>query len=290
MASEKQYIAGVSGGSDSMLMLKLYQKKIACVVHVNYNTRSTSLRDQKLVEQYCQKLNIPLVVHTVDPDLVWKKNFQNQARKIRFDQFKKTAKLYQINKLLLAHHRDDFIEQAKMQLDAKKRAVYYGIKTRCELYGLKIYRPLMKYWKDEIIALCRQDHIPYEIDETNKLPIYKRNEVRLEIEKWSKIEKEQFYIAICAMNKTIAQKLFVLMKKAKKWLLQPDVRELKRFSIIDQKQLIYSYLIYHKINVNGEKIDAILDFIQPSQQKQYRLQNDIFLMVKNQCLALLYKS
>lgn len=114
--------------------------------------------------------------------------------------------------------------------------------------------------------------------------------MRLEIEKWSKIEKEQFYIAICAMNKTIAQKLFVLMKKAKKWLLQPDVRELKRFSIIDQKQLIYSYLIYHKINVNGEKIDAILDFIQPSQQKQYRLQNDIFLMVKNQCLALLYKS
>lgn len=282
-----QYIAGVSGGPDSMLLLKLYHKKIACVVHVNYNKRTTALRDQKMVEEYCKQLKVPLIVHTVPEDTVWKKNFQAQARKIRFEQFQKAASLYKVDKLLLAHHRDDFIEQAKMQLDARKRAMYYGIKTRGELYGMKVYRPFIKYWKNEILALCEEHKVPYGIDETNAQPIYKRNQVRQEIANWSKEEKEEFYIGVCAMNRVIGQKLFSLMKRAKQWLAHPDVRELKRYPLPDQRQLVYSFLITHHIDVTGDKIDAILDFIQPFQQKHYRLKDEIFLSIKDERLTLI---
>jgi len=54
------YLLAVSGGPDSMFLLNEYKKSKIIVAHVNYNLRKSSNRDQKIVEDFCNKNNIEL--------------------------------------------------------------------------------------------------------------------------------------------------------------------------------------------------------------------------------------
>ena len=69
----KTLAVGVSGGADSMCLLEILSKLkleydiILKVVHINHNIRGDeALRDQKLVEAYCQKIGVECLVYSVD--------------------------------------------------------------------------------------------------------------------------------------------------------------------------------------------------------------------------------
>ncbi len=56
------YLLAISGGPDSMFLLNEYKKSNIIVAHVNYNLRKSSTRDQKIVEDFCNKHNIEVRV------------------------------------------------------------------------------------------------------------------------------------------------------------------------------------------------------------------------------------
>ncbi len=103
-------LLAVSGGPDSMALLNDYKKSKVVVAHINYKKRADSDIDQKIVEDFCAKYEIPCEVLVVTKECVG--NFQKWARDIRYEYFKKIYQKYDCKKLLVAHHLDDFIETA----------------------------------------------------------------------------------------------------------------------------------------------------------------------------------
>ena len=71
--TQKKILLAVSGGTDSMVMLDLFRKRSAeqsdfmiSAAHINYKLRGEdSDLDQKIVEDYCEKHEIPLSVYSV---------------------------------------------------------------------------------------------------------------------------------------------------------------------------------------------------------------------------------
>lgn len=175
----KRLIVGVSGGSDSIALLHyLYQKNeysLVCV-HVNYHKRSTSMRDQVTVENICKENDIPCIV--IDYDDFGHGNFQQDARIFRYSAMAQIGHQFTADTLVTGHHFDDAIETYKMQKDSNKSVDMYGIAEHGEMYGFKLWRPMITWRKREIRNYCDINKLQYHDDETNSHTDYTRNAVR----------------------------------------------------------------------------------------------------------------
>ena len=189
----KKYVVACSFGPDSMALLALaIEKGLKIVVaHVNYRKRKAAVFEQKSLEKFCDENNIKIYVL----DLLKKHpsgNFQNWAREIRYDFFKKVLKKEGADAVLVAHQEDDLIETYLMQ---EKRGIVSknaGIPSENDLFGIQIIRPLLNFSKKELMNFDDENGIPYSIDESNLTDAYLRNKIRHEIvEKMSKKEREK---------------------------------------------------------------------------------------------------
>ena len=117
--ASKKYVVACSFGPDSMALLDVaIKEKLSVVVaHVNYRKRDVAEIEQRDLTKYCEERNIKLVVL----DLLGQKaegNFQEWARKKRYEFFKDVAQKEKADAVLVAHNEDDVIETYLMQ---KKR-------------------------------------------------------------------------------------------------------------------------------------------------------------------------
>jgi tRNA(Ile)-lysidine synthase len=149
MTKSKKVLCAVSGGPDSMALLNKCKNEIFCVCHVNYNHRPTALRDTNIVKKYCLEHKIKLEILNVDKKLYKKYeekhnlNFENIARNMRYDFFVKVSKKYKVNRILIAHNKDDFLETCIMQKNKNINTLFYGIKKENKYQSLNIFRPLI---------------------------------------------------------------------------------------------------------------------------------------------------
>lgn len=197
-------IVAVSGGPDSMALLDILRNDgYNCIVaHVNYNLRSSAIKDQEIVETYCLKYN--LIFEFLSVKKIPKGNFQAFARKSRYDFFISLAKKYNLSDVYVAHHEDDVLETFIMQKKRKTTPQHYGIKDKIYYKQIKIIRPLLNYAKKDLINYCIKNNIDYGIDETNQKLNYKRNKIRHEIvNKMSLKEKQLMLKEIDAKNKKL---------------------------------------------------------------------------------------
>ncbi|MDE7434173.1 MAG: tRNA lysidine(34) synthetase TilS [Mycoplasmoidaceae bacterium] len=174
-------LAAVSGGPDSMALLNKYQNDICAVCHVNYQKRKTANRDEKIVKDFCKTHKIDLYIKKVNKSDYEKSdssNFQDSARKIRYNFFKQIANKLNCHSIYVAHNKDDFIETAYRQIQRNSSSLFYGIKKNNEIDGLKIIRPLIDIRKNDLQEYCDKHNIQYGIDETNFSDIYERNKIR----------------------------------------------------------------------------------------------------------------
>lgn len=172
------YIIGVSGGSDSMALLSMcVNEGIGVVVaHVNYQKRDSADRDQAIVEAFCHQHKLPL--HVRKPHMEGKQNFQGWAREARYAFFSELYQRYHARGLLTAHHEDDAIETYLMQKRRGSRVSCYGIPFYSRYQGMEVYRPLLDWRKEQLLAYVIEHHIPYGFDESNASDVYTRNRVR----------------------------------------------------------------------------------------------------------------
>jgi len=108
----------VSGGPDSMFLLdKMRLGRYNLVVaHVNYKKRENSDYDEKLVRNYCQKYSLPCEVYQFQgSEYSSISNFQDKARRIRYDFCQELAQKYQTKHIVVAHHLDDHLETYLLQ-------------------------------------------------------------------------------------------------------------------------------------------------------------------------------
>lgn len=77
-----------------------------------------------------------------------------------------------------------------MQYDKNQEQLFYGLHQDSSYQSLKIFRPLLNLWKDEILSYLEQDNIVYGVDESNFLSTYQRNKIRTNLSKLTQEQKQ----------------------------------------------------------------------------------------------------
>ncbi len=172
-------ILGVSGGPDSMALLyALFKLKAKVfVVHINYALRGESSDlDQELVEGMSASWGFECCSVKLDSKK-GNRNFQNWARKERYRIFRKLKKELKADAILTAHHQDDQVETILQKIfRGGSPKTWQGL----SIWDGELLRPLLSFRKKEILAYCKEEAIPFRIDESNLESTYARNFLRHE--------------------------------------------------------------------------------------------------------------
>jgi len=175
--AELNLVMGVSGGPDSLALLRALHKIGVSiqVVHINYKAREQeSEADQQLVENICDQLSLPISCYPMDPSEITG-NFQDWARRQRFAILEKEKERLNADAIALAHHLDDQLETILMKiLRGAGPDRWRGMRVWDGLY----LRPLLNSSKDEILNYLGQINQTYRTDKSNLKTDYARNLLR----------------------------------------------------------------------------------------------------------------
>lgn len=178
-------LLAVSGGPDSMAMLDKYEKARPpfplAVAHVNHGLRPESDGEETLVRDYCKAHGLPCFVRKADVKREMQKGetVESAARRIRYEFFRTVAHETGATHLATAHTRDDQCETVLLHLLHGA-----GAKGLCGILPLRkegdltVVRPLLSCGKDDLIAYCRENAVPYAVDASNDDLSYTRNRIR----------------------------------------------------------------------------------------------------------------
>ena len=185
-------LVGVSGGPDSVCLLDLLlqlsrahdNRLVVC--HFNHQLRGPdSDEDAQFVIRLADKHGLAREVRNGDVRKFAKEqklSIEDAARVMRYDFFRDVSHELGIHKLALAHTADDQIETLLLRLlrGAGLRGLA-AMQPERRMKDLLIVRPLLDFWKQEILAHLRERKLAYRTDTTNFDPSFMRNRVRLEL-------------------------------------------------------------------------------------------------------------
>ena len=176
-------VIGVSGGPDSMALLDVlysYQTSLnlkIIVAFVDHCTREEIEDEKVLVQKYCKFKNIIFEETKITKKI--DKNFEMEARKIRYDFFGKLVKKYKANYLFTAHHADDLMETIIMRISRGSILKgYKGINLITKKRNYSIVRPLLYTNKVGIMKYLEDEFVKYALDKTNDEDDHTRNRIR----------------------------------------------------------------------------------------------------------------
>ncbi len=187
--SDKNYCVAISGGPDSMALafltkcMSIEEGTSNIYFHIDHNLRKESKKESLFTKKVLKEFGVNLAI------LKWVKNnklknIQEQARLKRYELLFKKCKNYKLNKILTAHHKDDLYENFFIRLlrgsglngliSFKKK--YSKLKINEKIL---IFRPLLKFSKQELIYIAENTFGNYIKDPTNLdnnyLRVYVRN-------------------------------------------------------------------------------------------------------------------
>ena len=180
---EKQKVViGVSTGVDSMTLLFLLEQLIKkenikiVVAHVNHKKRIQSDEEEIFLESYCKKNNLMFYVYHLENI---HNNFQEEARKKRYEFFLDVMNKEKSSYLFLAHHLNDDMETFFMRfIRGSSPKGYLGMQMITNWQDKFIIRPLLNITKDQIIDYALKNNIQYYEDDSNQKDDYTRNRIR----------------------------------------------------------------------------------------------------------------
>ena len=175
---EGKNLLAFSGGVDSSaLFFLLLEKKIDFdIAIVNYHTREQSDEEESYAKELADNYNKECFIYHAHLD---KKNFEAEARKVRYQFFDTLFKSYGYTNLITAHQLDDRFEWFLMQVC--KGAGYHGLSGMQNIERLNGHtriRPLLQQSKAALLQYLNDHDIRYYIDESNSDERYRRNYFR----------------------------------------------------------------------------------------------------------------
>jgi tRNA(Ile)-lysidine synthase len=184
-------IVGVSGGPDSIALLDLMQRSGIPVIaaHFNHQLREDAEKDELFVRDLSKKRKIRFVSERKNIIVLAKKNkrsIEEQARISRYKFLFETAKKYQATFVAVGHNTDDQVETVLMHLiRGSGLAGLCGMSIREDQTewgkGIVLIRPLLSFWRSEIVEYCRSRGLEPVYDLSNNESIYHRNRIRHEL-------------------------------------------------------------------------------------------------------------
>ena len=175
------FLLAVSGGIDSMVLLKFFQKNNESykfsVAHVNHNYHSDAKKMEYLVQDQCAKMNNDLVVENIFLKGV-NSNIESNFRKMRYIKLEEIRKEIKADFILTAHHADDQVETILMKI--MNSSGLDGLQGLRKL-NQNIIRPMYNISKSEIRDYASLNNVKYIDDPTNSDNAFTRNFLRMNV-------------------------------------------------------------------------------------------------------------
>lgn len=214
--TDETIVVGVSGGIDSMVLLNvLYTLGYKLVIaHVNHNVRVESKDELIFVSNYAKERNIPFESTVLEK--INGVNFQDEARRLRYEFFFDVARKYNATKIATAHHLDDLLETVLMRISRGSNLYGYGgIKPIIYYGGISLVRPLLCVNRKEIKKYQEENNIPFMEDASNSKDKYTRNRYRHNVVPILVEENPNIYQNILRYSKQMYQAFDYIRKESK---------------------------------------------------------------------------
>jgi tRNA(Ile)-lysidine synthetase-like protein len=165
-------IVSLSGGVDSMVLTTILIMLGYNVIglHINYNNRQETKLEQEFLENWCYHNNIKFytkVITNMKRSNTKRSDYEYESKKIRFDFYKEIMCKEGINKILLAHHKDDIIENIFANVCRGRYILDLAvIREQSVINDVTIMRPLIEFYKTTIYEFSELYQVPYFKDTT----------------------------------------------------------------------------------------------------------------------------
>ncbi len=292
-------ILGVSGGADSVFLLKMLQAIDAKihVAHINHKLRS---KDSDLDEEFVKNLDPNFSIKKLDIKKLSKERktgIEETGRKVRYDFFKELAKKKKAKFIITAHHADDNLETILLNLS--RGATLKGLSGMQEIEkisnNLFLFRPLLFISKNEIIDYLKFKKIKYRTDKSNKNLIYKRNHIRLKIIPELKKINPNIIKTVAKNAKNIKTLDEELENKALNWLKKNcksnklDAKKFREENTSIQKYILmqcHQNIIGNTQNIESIHLEECLNLINKNIGNKTKRLGKIKISIKNNIISL----
>ena len=181
LGSGDKVIVGLSGGADSVCLLKILKKLGAEVyaVHINHMLRGEEAdADEDFCRRLCEKLDVPFKVYHKDIKTYAadeKMTVEEAGRKFRYACFEEQRAKSGASKIAVAHNKNDLAETVIFNMTRGS-----GINGLSGIKAVRgdIIRPLLCVKRSEIEAYLEKTGQDFRTDSTNLSKDYDRNKIR----------------------------------------------------------------------------------------------------------------
>lgn len=211
-------IVAVSGGVDSVVLL--HQLVVAgehdlIVAHLDHGIRPDSGADARFVEALAKSYGLVFEMHREELGAYAS---EEQAREKRYEFLFGLAEKCQA-RVVTAHHMDDVVETVVLNISRGTR--WRGLSGMSDD---RIWRPLTRRTKSELIEYALGERLEWVEDETNHQDTYSRNRIRKTLTVLPRSKKQQVY--------ELWQKQTELRQKINREIIEADFPVHSRYFII----------------------------------------------------------
>jgi tRNA(Ile)-lysidine synthase len=271
-----RYLVGVSGGRDSVALLRWlkesgYKKLVVC--HLNHQLRGRSSdADARFVERLATKYDLDLEMGSANVRALATKqkiSIEAAARDARYKFFGQVAKQRRARAIFLGHHADDLVETFLINLfrgsgTTGLSAMRKVSKRRIGDIDLTIVRPFLGVWRSEIDKYIRQHGLKFREDASNKNLAALRNRIRSRI--IPNLEK--------TLGRNIRQSIWraaMIAAEEERWIedqlpnatgIDLSVAKLRKLPVALQRREILKWLRTRKIaNVGFDVVESVRSLV-----------------------------
>lgn len=169
-----RYVVAVSGGVDSVVLLDMLTQESGLelvVAHFDHGIRKNSAEDSTFVADLAKKYHLQFFSERVE---LGADASEATARSHRYKFLEKVKQAVNARAIITAHHQDDLIETALLNvLRGTRHKGLVSLQSSEERT-----RPLLTMSKDQLIKYAQAHDLVWREDDTNQDVRYKRNELR----------------------------------------------------------------------------------------------------------------
>jgi tRNA(Ile)-lysidine synthetase-like protein len=281
-------LISLSGGVDSMVLFNILHhikeynllKLNIYLCHIDYNNRPESNDERDFLIEYCSLKGYELkyIAHDFTRDELKRDIYEKKTNQLRYGFYETLMKQFDLQGVLLAHHKDDVVENIFNNIMRGNREItdLVVIKEMNVIMNVPIYRPFLHKFKNSIYDYANTYQIPYFLDSTPD---------------WScrgKMRRKIFPSCIDCYGNNYKNNLLQLGQESEQinnifqtYILNDLIKDIyfennnftiKKQEIIKEKYVLKKLIIqiFHKYKLEGLKL-KIIDLILENYDKNSKL-------------------
>jgi len=266
---DKRVLVAVSGGVDSMVLLRLLDTLAKAndfriiVAHFNHRLRPRSSdADERLVRRTARTLGWPVIIERGEVKAFAREHrvsIEMAARELRHAFLSRIARRLKVRSVALAHHADDQVELFFLRLlrgaGGEGVAGMKWLSRSPANSATQLVRPLLDISKADLKKFARQNNIRFREDASNASRDFLRNRIRHEL---LPLLRRRFQPAL---DKVVLRLMDIVgaesevVADAAKACLKLDRRSLTGWPVGLQRRIIQLQLHQRKIAADFELVE-----------------------------------